>query len=202
MGAVQSGWAGGDAMTPSLCSALCTGFKFFGVQFGYNCFCGDDYGNQGGKAPESDCGSPCTGDSSIMCGGSSRNSIYAQPTSDTIVLDRVEEQSCDSKKCPPQHVGVDFVGYDLVTPCGGLKDFADVGSFEECCGYCQGEPSCGSFTWNQSANTCHLKTADGPRGATGSDDAISGNMAEAPGRAGPALGHMQNDNGKAAALQV
>jgi hypothetical protein len=72
---------GADVMTPALCSAICTGFKFFGVQDGSNCFCGNDYGNQGGKAPEGDCDSPCPGDSSAMCGGPFRNSIYAQPPS-------------------------------------------------------------------------------------------------------------------------
>ena len=79
-----SGWAGHSAMTPSLCSTLCAGFKFFGTQAGSQCLCGNDYGNQGGKAPDSDCNTPCTGDSSsTMCGAPAgapaRNSIYAQP---------------------------------------------------------------------------------------------------------------------------
>jgi hypothetical protein len=68
-------------MTPKFCSGLCKGFKFFGVQDGWACFCGDDYGNQGGKTPESECNVPCRGDASIMCGGGYRNSIYAQPPS-------------------------------------------------------------------------------------------------------------------------
>jgi hypothetical protein len=68
-------------LTPQICSALCHGFKFFGLQDGYGCYCGNDYGNQGGKVPETDCDMPCNGDSSTMCGGESRNSIYAQPPS-------------------------------------------------------------------------------------------------------------------------
>jgi hypothetical protein len=74
-------WASGNVMTPSACSVLCKGFKFFGITGYCNCRCGNDYGNQGGKTPESDCYQPCTGDSSIMCGGVRRNSIYAQPPS-------------------------------------------------------------------------------------------------------------------------
>ena len=65
-------------MTPAACAAQCGGFKFFGVQDGYACFCGDDYGTYG-PAPESDCNVPCTGDHSIMCGGPDRNSIYTIP---------------------------------------------------------------------------------------------------------------------------
>merc|ERR1719181_1272429 len=45
-------WAGYSTMTPQYCSGMCTGFKFFGLQFGGNCFCGNDYGNQGGKIDE------------------------------------------------------------------------------------------------------------------------------------------------------
>jgi hypothetical protein len=73
--------AGVKAMTLTTCSSLCRGFKFFGVQDGGWCFCGNDYGNQGGKAPESDCNQPCSGDSSTMCGGGGHNSVYAQPPS-------------------------------------------------------------------------------------------------------------------------
>jgi hypothetical protein len=73
-----SAWAGGDAMTPQLCSSICSGFKFFGVQAGSQCFCGNDYGNQGGKAPDSECTKQCTGNTTLVCGGPSRNSVYAQ----------------------------------------------------------------------------------------------------------------------------
>jgi hypothetical protein len=69
-----------NSMTPAVCSTLCFGFKFFGVQFGGGCFCGNDYGNQGGKAPDSDCDTACGGDPSIKCGGAYKNSIYAQPS--------------------------------------------------------------------------------------------------------------------------
>jgi hypothetical protein len=72
-------FAGSLVMTPAVCSALCTGFKYFGVQFSFACFCGDEYG-QYGKLDESDCNSPCRGDSSTMCGGHVINSIYAQPS--------------------------------------------------------------------------------------------------------------------------
>jgi hypothetical protein len=72
----------GLAMTVATYSGmLCRGFKFFGVQCGNDCFRGNDYGNQGEKAPESDCGSICTGSPIDICGAPDRNSIYAQPPS-------------------------------------------------------------------------------------------------------------------------
>lgn len=72
-------FAGGRDMTPQLCSGICSGFKFFGIQAGYQCYCGNDYGNQGGKAPARDCPNKCTGNTTLSCGGGSRNSIYANP---------------------------------------------------------------------------------------------------------------------------
>jgi hypothetical protein len=74
-------FAGAFVMTPQFCSGLCQGFKFFGLQDSNQCFCGNDYGNQGGKISESSCNVPCTGDASTMCGAGSTNSIYAQPPS-------------------------------------------------------------------------------------------------------------------------
>jgi hypothetical protein len=71
-------WAMGSAMTVATCSAMCRGFKFFGIQLTNQCFCGNDYGNQGGKKPESDCDSTCTGSPIEICGGSNRNSPAPQ----------------------------------------------------------------------------------------------------------------------------
>jgi hypothetical protein len=72
-------WAGACDMTPTACAAQCSGFKWFGVQAGYSCFCGDDDYGKYGPAPVSDCIIPCSGDSSILCGGVLRNSIYTIP---------------------------------------------------------------------------------------------------------------------------
>jgi hypothetical protein len=86
-------------MTPELCQLFCVGFEYFGkcwfnslferslnlyksnssglagVQYGSYCFCGNSYGRYG-KAPESECNMPCSGDPNIKCGGTWRNSVY------------------------------------------------------------------------------------------------------------------------------
>lgn len=65
-----------DKMTPAGCSNLCSskGFKYAGVQYGSQCFCGMNYGSFG-KA--SNCDYQCTGDSSKRCGGFWANSVYS-----------------------------------------------------------------------------------------------------------------------------
>jgi hypothetical protein len=77
----QRGYAGYSAMTVQYCSSMCKGFKFFGLQNGGECYCGNDYGEQGGKVPEANCDEICQGSPIEICGGDERNSIYAQPPS-------------------------------------------------------------------------------------------------------------------------
>lgn len=54
---------------------MCAGFQYFGLQYASQCFCGNEY-DSGGQADEADCSSACSGDATIMCGGSWRNSVY------------------------------------------------------------------------------------------------------------------------------
>ena len=63
------------------CRKYCKGFKYFAVQYGKNCFCGNklhsDLLGLGKKAPDSDCNMACPGNASETCGGLWRNSLYA-----------------------------------------------------------------------------------------------------------------------------
>lgn len=59
------------------CAQNCSNlnYPYFGLQYSSQCFCGNSYGRYGGSN-ESDCNYVCTGDSSQICGGYWRNSIY------------------------------------------------------------------------------------------------------------------------------
>ena len=48
---------------------------YAGVQYGYLCHCGDEYGKYG-EAGEHECNSACLGDEGKKCGGFWRNSVY------------------------------------------------------------------------------------------------------------------------------
>ncbi|KAI0348276.1 hypothetical protein BDW22DRAFT_1424465 [Trametopsis cervina] len=66
--------------TPSSCVAQCAaqGFKFAGVEFSDECYCGDGY--VGGVLPPaadvSECNMPCAGDGNATCGGPWRIQLY------------------------------------------------------------------------------------------------------------------------------
>ncbi|PAA51448.1 hypothetical protein BOX15_Mlig015164g2 [Macrostomum lignano] len=66
-------------MTVSKCNAICKEeypmTKFFGVQNGNLCFCGNDYGNYGVRR-DGHCDKPCGGAKGEKCGGELLNSVY------------------------------------------------------------------------------------------------------------------------------
>jgi hypothetical protein len=77
LSAVSSSGAA-KVMTVEVCNAICSplGYKYFGLQDGHACFCGNSYGSMG-KGAEKDCNAACQGNASEVCGGADRNSVYA-----------------------------------------------------------------------------------------------------------------------------
>ena len=67
---------GGDSV--ERCNSLCSplGYKYFGVQAGHACFCGNAYGSMGQAPRESDCSTHCQANSTEICGGPDFNSVY------------------------------------------------------------------------------------------------------------------------------
>uniref|UniRef100_A0A1I8JCY7 WSC domain-containing protein n=1 Tax=Macrostomum lignano TaxID=282301 RepID=A0A1I8JCY7_9PLAT len=65
---------GKGSMTVGRCYGLCKkkGFRFFGVQIGKQCWCGNHYGRYG-RRDKRECRYQCRGDKTTYCGGSWRN---------------------------------------------------------------------------------------------------------------------------------
>ncbi|CAM9891933.1 unnamed protein product [Chrysoparadoxa australica] len=70
--------------TPEECVAQCCerGFLYAGVQYGFDCFCGDEPGSHG-RLDEDACtgkdAKNCAGDSTRKCGGNNINMVYKVP---------------------------------------------------------------------------------------------------------------------------
>jgi hypothetical protein len=75
---VNGGVINMDNLTPSRCMQWCQErrFKYAGVQFSTQCFCGNSY------KPNlvTGCNSPCSGDKKQKCGGEYRNMVYTMDT--------------------------------------------------------------------------------------------------------------------------
>ena len=67
---------GGDSI--ERCNSLCSplGYKYFGLQAGHACFCGNTYGSMGRAPSDSSCSKPCQANHMEICGGPDFNSIY------------------------------------------------------------------------------------------------------------------------------
>lgn len=63
--------------TKAFCWKYCRarGYKYFGLQAGYQCTCGNTFGRYG-RAKAKECNRICKGDKRAKCGGSWRNQIF------------------------------------------------------------------------------------------------------------------------------
>lgn len=70
---------GDNLITPDYCENYCGSrqFKYVGVQYGSECWCGNSYGRHG-QLEEEKCHTPCVGDPTIVnrCGGELANSVF------------------------------------------------------------------------------------------------------------------------------
>lgn len=64
--------------TPAACQSRCqaAGYKYSGVEFGSQCFCGDSLAAAAQKVGDSDCSMPCSGDAGQTCGNAYRLNLY------------------------------------------------------------------------------------------------------------------------------
>ena len=67
---------GDDALTVEICAAYCSSYQYFGVEYGRECYCGNDRDVSSVAAPDADCSFPCAGDASETCGAGLRLDVY------------------------------------------------------------------------------------------------------------------------------
>ncbi|KAK4119092.1 WSC-domain-containing protein [Parathielavia appendiculata] len=61
-------------MTAAKCAEHCTGYAYFGTEYGSECYCGNEVPTV--AAPESQCSMTCSGESSQLCGAGGRLNVY------------------------------------------------------------------------------------------------------------------------------
>jgi len=69
----------GNYMTLEICATFCSGYTYFGTEYGGECYCGN-FNSTSNPTPQPsyECNMPCTGDPSEYCGSASRVSLYKQ----------------------------------------------------------------------------------------------------------------------------
>ena len=66
-----------EEMTPLMCNEFCKeeGYKYHGVEFGTECYCGNSYGKYE-QQPEESCQDECSGNNNKICGDHWKINIY------------------------------------------------------------------------------------------------------------------------------
>ncbi|CZR57380.1 related to beta-1,3 exoglucanase precursor [Phialocephala subalpina] len=69
------------AMTIEMCASDCSGYSYFGVEYGGECYCGNTLASTSTLAALSDCSFICPGNSYEYCGAGNRLEMYLLSTS-------------------------------------------------------------------------------------------------------------------------
>ncbi|KAK3323184.1 WSC domain-containing protein [Cercophora scortea] len=72
-----------DDMSLENCAAFCSGYKYFGVEFATECYCGNEVIGQ--EAAEVDCSMECKGNSNQWCGSGVRLNLYESTVAAPVV---------------------------------------------------------------------------------------------------------------------
>lgn len=65
-----------DSMTVSMCLDFCDKYKFAGLEWSRECWCGNEINLRSTKKNDSDCDMACPANKNLSCGGNLRLSIY------------------------------------------------------------------------------------------------------------------------------
>ena len=87
----------GPDMTPAKCTSFCAdqGFKYAGVEYGQECFCGSTFSNGAAlDKASSSCNMPCSGSPTSICGGPNALSLFENPSITPAVITGYTAAGC------------------------------------------------------------------------------------------------------------
>ncbi|KAK3995264.1 WSC domain-containing protein [Cladorrhinum sp. PSN332] len=67
-----------DQLTAEKCATACSGYKYFGLEYGRECYCGDSINEGSVEAAAEECSFSCPGNSAQTCGAGNRLTLYTR----------------------------------------------------------------------------------------------------------------------------
>ncbi|KAL2353083.1 WSC domain-containing protein [Cryomyces antarcticus] len=146
--------AAGNTMTIELCAAACASYAYFGVEYGVECYCGNQIAS-GSVNMATGCSMACGGNSSELCGGPNRLNAYQNSniavmsstvsgsSVPTTTVSSSTSSSAATTRAPvqgSQYAGcwTDSTGLRVLTGGGTVGNAASPMSLEVCGAYCSG----------------------------------------------------------------
>lgn len=120
------------AMTLESCAAFCSNFKYFGTEYGQECYCGNTLSSSSAAAPLADCSMTCSGNPLEYCGAGNRLELY------------VNNASTSTGPTQPSNVGTAWTWYGCQTEAttgralSSVSYAADTMTLESCASFCDG----------------------------------------------------------------
>ncbi|EGS17224.1 uncharacterized protein CTHT_0065420 [Thermochaetoides thermophila DSM 1495] len=128
-----------DGMTLESCMANCTGFDYWGTEYGRECYCGNSLHSTSSEAPLEDCNMPCSGDATEYCGAGNRLELYSTTATRTTTATPTPTGALAHKPAVGDYV---FVGCQTEASGGralsGAAHADDSMTLELCASLCSG----------------------------------------------------------------
>lgn len=68
------------AMSLGFCASFCSGYQYFGAEYGTECYCGNDFSAGANRtAAAGECSMTCANDPAQLCGAGNRLTVYQNP---------------------------------------------------------------------------------------------------------------------------
>lgn len=78
-------------MTIGMCADFCAGYTYFGVEYSFECYCGNSFNAGSVETSESECNMLCAGSECTYCGAGNRLSVYTTDDTSTPPSETSEE---------------------------------------------------------------------------------------------------------------
>ncbi|EPE31830.1 WSC containing protein [Glarea lozoyensis ATCC 20868] len=114
-----------DSMTLELCQSTCQGFSYFGVEYGRECYCGNNLNTGSVSTASSDCNFACPGNATETCGAGNRLNVYQTTGSGPADFSKYGSHGCYTEPNNAQN-GRALMGKTTVSNNMTVENCADI----------------------------------------------------------------------------
>ncbi|KAF2640189.1 Pyrrolo-quinoline quinone [Massarina eburnea CBS 473.64] len=118
-----------NGMTVEFCAAFCMGYKYFGLEFLSECYCGAVLNSLSMLVNRSQCGMPCKGSNSEYCGGSSRMQVYQLNGTSSSASFSISSSATNTPSIPTTSPAIPSTTSNPATPTPTIKNYTYKGCY-------------------------------------------------------------------------